>query len=118
MVKSPPASKTKRNSLHPWVRKIPWRRAWQLTGESHGQRSLAAHGPQGHKELDMTEAPEPAHTHPLHDRCKFAAPNSTDDFLCILIRKAESKKSLKLFSSKNLFFSLNLKYMILKKQIT
>ena len=31
----------------PWVRRIPWRRAWQptpvfLPGESHGQRSLAA----------------------------------------------------------------------------
>ena len=30
-----------------WVRKMPWRRAWQptpvlLPGESHGQRSLAA----------------------------------------------------------------------------
>ena len=30
----------------PWVGKIPWRRAWQLTpvflpGESHGQSSLA-----------------------------------------------------------------------------
>ena len=26
-----------------------------LPGESHGQRSLAGHGPWGHKELDMTE---------------------------------------------------------------
>ena len=35
----------KRWRFNPWVRKIPWRRAWQLTavflpGESHGQRSL------------------------------------------------------------------------------
>ena len=35
----------KRCGLDPWVRKIPWRRAWQptpvlLPGESHGQRSL------------------------------------------------------------------------------
>jgi len=35
-----------RCGLHPWVRKIPWRRAWQptsvlLPGEFHGQRSLA-----------------------------------------------------------------------------
>ena len=34
----------------PWVRKIPWRRAWPptpvfLPGESHGQRSLVGHGP-------------------------------------------------------------------------
>ena len=44
----------------PWVRKILWRRAWQLTpvflpGESHGQRHLAGYSPWGHKELDMTE---------------------------------------------------------------
>ena len=35
----------KRHGFDPWVRKIPWRRAWQptpvfLPGESHGQRSL------------------------------------------------------------------------------
>ena len=34
----------------PWVRKIPWRRAWQLTpvflpGEPHGQRNLAGYSP-------------------------------------------------------------------------
>ena len=46
-------------SFDPWVRKIPWRRAWQptpvfLPGESHGQRSLAG---TVHRvaELDMTE---------------------------------------------------------------
>ena len=44
---------------NPWVRKIPWTRAWQptavfLPGESHGQRSLVGYGPRGHKELDMT----------------------------------------------------------------
>ena len=37
----------KRHGFSPWVRKIPWRRAWQTTpvflpGESHGQRSLQA----------------------------------------------------------------------------
>ena len=41
----------KRCRFHPWVRKIPWRRAWQptpvfLPADSHGQRSLAAYGPQ------------------------------------------------------------------------
>ena len=49
----------------PEVGKIPWRRAWQptpifLPGESHGQRSLEGHSPQGHKESDMTEANEHA----------------------------------------------------------
>ena len=45
----------------PWVRKIPWKRAWLLTlvllpGESHGQRSLAGYSSWGHKELGLTEA--------------------------------------------------------------
>ena len=43
-----------------WVRKIPWRRKWQLTpvflpGEFHGERSLAGYSPWGHKKLDATE---------------------------------------------------------------
>ena len=38
----------KRQGFDPWVRKIPWRRAWQPTPrflpvESHEQRSLAVH---------------------------------------------------------------------------
>ena len=38
----------KRRGFNPWVRKIPWRRAWQpipvfLPGESHGQRNLAGY---------------------------------------------------------------------------
>ena len=44
----------------PWVKKIPWRRTWQptpifLSGEFHGQRSLAGSSPWGCKELDRTE---------------------------------------------------------------
>ena len=51
----------KRRGFDPWVGKIPWRRAWQLTsvflpGESHGQSSLVGYSPQGGKELDMTQA--------------------------------------------------------------
>ena len=51
--------------FYPWVRKIPWRRAWQpspvsLPGEPHGQRGLAGCSPQGCKESDMTEATEHA----------------------------------------------------------
>ena len=50
----------KRRRFDPWVRKIPWRRAWQptpefLPGESHGQRSLEGYRKVA-KELDMTEA--------------------------------------------------------------
>ena len=50
----------KRCRFDPWVRKIPWRRAWQptpvsLPGESHRQRSLADYSPWGRKAPDMTE---------------------------------------------------------------
>ena len=50
----------KRQRFSPWVRKIPQKRKWQLTpvfllGKSYGQRSLAGHSPQGHKESDMTK---------------------------------------------------------------
>ena len=48
----------KRCGLDSWVRKIPWRRAWQptpvlLSGESHGQRSLVCCGHWGHTESDI-----------------------------------------------------------------
>ena len=51
----------KRHRFDPWVRKIPWRRAWLptsvlLPGEFHGQRSLVGYSPKGCKELVMTEA--------------------------------------------------------------
>ena len=49
----------RRHEFDPRLRKIPWRREWQLTpvslpGKSHGQRSLAGYSPWGHKELDTT----------------------------------------------------------------
>ena len=54
--KSPPVMQE--TQAGPWVRKIPWRRAWQptpvlLSGESHGLRKLV--GPWGRKQSDMTE---------------------------------------------------------------
>ena len=60
----------KRRRFHPWVRKIPWRRAWQLTpvflpGESHGQRSLVGYR-HGVAESDMTEATWHACMHSIH----------------------------------------------------
>ena len=62
MIKNPPANagRCKRHRFHPWVEKIPWRRAQQptlvfLPGESHGQKSLAGCSPQSHKESDTTE---------------------------------------------------------------
>ena len=50
-----------RPGFDPWVKKIPWRRAWQptpvfLTGESHEERSLMGYGLQGCKESDTTKA--------------------------------------------------------------
>ena len=50
----------KRRGFHPWVRKIPWRRAWQptpvfLPGESQGQRRLAGYSLCGHPESGTTE---------------------------------------------------------------
>ena len=46
--------KFRRRVLSPWVRKIPWRRKWQLTpaflpGKSHGQRSLGGYSLWGHR---------------------------------------------------------------------
>jgi len=44
----------KRLEFDPWVKKIPWRRKWQsapfpvfLSGNFHGQRSLAGYSPWG-----------------------------------------------------------------------
>ena len=62
MVKTTPANAGhKRYKVHPWVRKIPWRRAWQPTpvfspGEFHERRSLAGYSPWGGKESDMRES--------------------------------------------------------------
>ena len=49
-----------KHGFDPWVRKIPWRRAWQpipvfLSGESHGWRSLAGYSLRGLNESDATE---------------------------------------------------------------
>ena len=43
-----------------WVRKISWRRKWQiapvfLPGKSHGQRRLMGYSPWRHKESDMAK---------------------------------------------------------------
>ena len=46
-----------RERFGPWVKKMPWKRAWQpipvsLPGEFRGQRSLAGYSPWGCKESD------------------------------------------------------------------
>ena len=68
------ACNAKHSGLDPWVRKIPWRRAWQptpalLPGESHGQKSLVDYSPWGHKESDMTEAAEHTRARPQARDC-------------------------------------------------
>ena len=50
----------RRHGFDPWVRKMPQRRAWQPTpvffpGKSHGERSLAGHGPWVRRESDTAE---------------------------------------------------------------
>ena len=62
VVKNPPSmQETQTSGFNPWVRKIPWRRAWKpapvfLPGESQGHRNLRGYSPQGCKESDTTEA--------------------------------------------------------------
>ena len=51
----------KRHGFIPWIKNIPWRRAWQptpvfLPEESHGHRNLEGNGLWGCKELDVTES--------------------------------------------------------------
>ena len=51
----PECRKHQRHGFNPRVRKIRWRRKWQLTpvflpGKSHEQRSLVGYGPWGGKE--------------------------------------------------------------------
>ena len=71
MVKNPPANAgdIKRRGFDLWIRKIPWRRAQQptlvfLSGESPQTEEPGGCSPWGHKESDMTEATEHAHTVP------------------------------------------------------
>ena len=59
-------SRCKRCGFDPWVGKIPWRKhsnplQYSCLEKSHGQRSLESYSPEGHKELDTTEATEHAH---------------------------------------------------------
>ena len=67
-VKNPPVNAgDMRHQFDPLVRKMPWRRAWQVTpvflpGESQGQRNLAGYSPGDGKELDSTESTARRHT--------------------------------------------------------
>ena len=72
-----PACQSRGRGLDLWVRKIPWRRAWQRTpeflpGESRGQRSLAGCSPWGRTDSDRTEATE--HTRAAAENRASASP--------------------------------------------
>ena len=48
------------HGFHPWLGKMPWRRAWKSTpvfllGKSQGQGSMMGYSSKGHKESDMTK---------------------------------------------------------------
>ena len=60
--KTPANAGDKIHGFHPWVGKIPWKRAWQpilvcLPGESHGKMSFVGYSLWGRQESDMTEVP-------------------------------------------------------------
>ena len=70
VVKNLPAmQELQETRVRSWLRKIPWRRAWQptpvfLPGASHGQRSLAGYVPWDGKESDTAKVTE--HTNTQH----------------------------------------------------
>ena len=70
MVKNPPV--IWETLVHPWLRKIPWRREQLPTpvfwpGEFHGQRSLVGYSPWVHKESNSTERCPIFHFHGVAD---------------------------------------------------
>ena len=66
--------------LNLWVRKIPWRRKWQLTpvfwpGKSHGQRRLVGYSPWGHNESGSHWAHTTMDSESQHDTDPQAQPD-------------------------------------------
>ena len=60
MVKNSPAHAGDMGSIHPQVRKILWKRAWQptpvfLPRKFHGERNLVGYSPWSRKESDTIE---------------------------------------------------------------
>ena len=72
-----PCKRHKRRRFNPWVRKIPWRRKWQLTsvflpGKFRGQRSLVSYSPWGCQRVGHDWANTRTHTHThthMHTDC-------------------------------------------------
>ena len=64
------AGRCQRQGFNPWVRKIPWRSAWQptpvfLENPMDKETWLVGYSPKGCKESDTTEATLQAHIHAL-----------------------------------------------------
>ena len=85
----------KRHRIHPWVRKIPWRRKWQptpvfLPGKFLGQRSLAGYHPRGCRRVryDWVHTHTHKHTH-THTQVDKLSKN-----FCNLTRLSKQKSSL------------------------
>ena len=71
-----------------------------LPRESHRQRSLAGYSPEGHRELDTTEATENAHM-PIHTHTYwYVDPNKKNTFGMITVLTPNT------LGSKNLLFCL------------
>ena len=73
------------SDLIPGSGRSPWRRAWQptpvfLSGEFHGQKSLAGYSPWGHKELDVTERLSLTHSLALVFKTVFNLTHLIQDF--------------------------------------
>ena len=83
----------RRPELDSWVRKIPWRRKWQLTpiflpGKAHRQSSPAGYSPWNHRELDTTELLTLSHFH--FTVLKYAPP-CENPFIHLLPETNDSK---------------------------
>ena len=104
VVKNPPASagKAERHRFDPWVRKIPWWRAWQptpgfLPGESPWTEEPGGLSPQGHTKSDTNETTWPAETHPC---CEVSViVHSTKSFMTATFNTDLSRSALTSVSS-------------------
>ena len=86
----------KRCRFDRWVRKIPWRRAWQptpvrLPGESHGWRSLEGYSSRGCKKSDRTKVTLHAHKH-MYTQERSGKGRESVTHRGLTLRPSESKK--------------------------
>ena len=84
------ANQCRRCGFNPWVRKTPWRMAWQhtpifLPGKSFEQRSLVGYSPQSNKESNSTEHSIGLPWRCWKATCSFSFPIFSFPFLKILL---------------------------------